>query len=970
MSFTTPVALLLLLVIPAALYLGWPRYAYRRSRDIASLVLRTLILLMLVFALAGLQTVQSADKLGVVFLIDVSDSVGQSARESELTYVRDAISHMAPDDLAGVVVFGANATVERQLNAVRELGPVRSTPITSNTDLAEAVRLGLALFPPNTARRLVVLSDGQPTVGDTDAAARLAAAAGVEISYVPVVREHVPDVLVTDVRVPAEVNAGQEFDLNLSVEAEQSTPATITVFASGEIIHREDVSLEQGTNNYALPLTAGGSGFRDFRVQVEPQNADGFFQNNQLSTFSQVVGPPRVLLIANDETESQYLSDALTQSGLTVDVVKPNQLPIGVEALIPYNSVILDNIPATQLSNRRMEILRSYVRDLGGGLVVVGGPNTYGPGGYFETPLEETLPVDTRLTDQQRVPQLTIAYVIDRSGSMTAVGPSGVENLELAKEAIIRSIDFLQPTDRAGVVSFDTDGFWIADVQPVLDKLGLQNLVGTIRAGGGTDILAGMNTAAQTLGSDPSPRKHIILLTDGGADPGGLLELTADLYENHDVTTSVVSIGAGAPSQTFLDEMAEAGGGNYHPVDVVEAIPTIFTLETVLATRSYIIEEPFVPTIASNSPMIEGITSAPQLLGYVATSPKQTAQVVLTGPTDHNDPLLASWQYGLGRSVAFTSDATARWAENWVSWDEFSRFWSQVVRWTITEGTNNNLETRVVMEGEQARVVVDARDADGNFLNGLNLTTSMVDPNLGAASVPLRQVAPGRYEATFTPDAEGAYFLAVAGQSADDSAALQLDQRTGWVMSYSPEYSVSAQADTSVLSDMAALTGGRSLADDPPAVFAHNLKIETASTPLWPVLLLAALLLLPLDIAVRRLIVTRSDLMRVRHTIMRGAAVAEAPSERLAGLMGAKARAQQKAGEQAAESGSTASILRSRRDGARNGQGETSSPPAASTSSSTPTPRAPAPPSPGQVPPGETGNIAGKLLQKRKERER
>src|SRR5690606_4223710 len=362
----------------------------------------------------------------------------------------------------GVVVFGANAVVERQPGSVRELGALRSTPVTSNTDLAEAIRLGLALFPPDTARRLVLLSDGRATVGDTEAAARLAAAAGVEISFVPVTREATaPEILVSDVRVPPVVNAGQEFDLSLTIDAETATAATVTVLASGEIIHRQPVELRAGSNRYTLTLQAGGSGFRDFRVQVEPDEGDGFFQNNQLSSFSQVVGPPRVLVVAADDAEATYLTQALTETGLEVDVIRPAELPVGVAALAQYNSIIVANVPAPQLSEARMRALQTYVRDLGGGLVVTGGPDAFGPGGYFQTPLEETLPVQMRLLDQQRVPQLTLVYLLDRSGSMSAISPSGVPNVELAKEAIIRSIDFLQPTDRAGIVSFDTGGSWL-----------------------------------------------------------------------------------------------------------------------------------------------------------------------------------------------------------------------------------------------------------------------------------------------------------------------------------------------------------------------------------------------------------------------------------------------------------------------------------------------------------------------------
>jgi hypothetical protein len=369
----------------------------------------------------------------------------------------------------------------------------------------------------------------------------LAAATGVEISYITFEREPVPDVQVTEFRVPSTLNEGQQFDLTLTVEASDPTAAVITVFARGEIIRSQPVNLRQGANHFSLTLVSGASGFKDFQVRVDPVGQDRFYQNNQLATFSMVVGPPRVLLVSRTEDDVRYLQPALEQAGITVERAAPNQLPIGVASLAQYESVVLVNVPATQLSLRRMEALQQYVRDLGGGLVVIGGEDAYGPGGYFQTPLEETLPVEMQIKDQQRLPQLTIAYVIDRSGSMGSIGPSGVANIELAKEAMIRSIDFLQPTDRAAVVSFDTVGYWIASFQPVFDRLGLQQLIATLRAGGGTDILAGMQLVAQQIVNEESLRKHIILLTDGGALPRAWSNWRGPATSG--VTTSVIAIG-------------------------------------------------------------------------------------------------------------------------------------------------------------------------------------------------------------------------------------------------------------------------------------------------------------------------------------------------------------------------------------------------------------------------------------------
>jgi uncharacterized membrane protein len=967
MTFTTPLAFVLLLCIPFILYFGWPRHRFRRARDITSLALRVSIVTLLVLALAGVQVVQSAEKLAVIFLVDASDSVGPVGVDIALDQIRQTLSEMEPDDAAGIIVFGGDAQVERAVNNVRELGSLRATPNTGNTDIAGAIRLALALFPADAARRIVIFSDGIQTLGNAEAAAELARASGVQISYVPVQRENTPEVRVADFEAPATVQEGQQFDLSVSIVSDVDTAAQIVIFAGGEEIFREDTQLERGTNNRTLTLEGSEAGFRDFEVVVEVNGEDGFYQNNSLATFSQIVGPSRVLVVGSTPEDTQYIRPALEEAGLIIDQISPDDLPINATGLVQYDSVVIVNVPAPQITTQRMEVLQTYVRDLGGGLVFVGGPDSYGPGGYFQTALEDTLPVEMQIKDQQRLPKLTLAYVVDRSGSMGAVGSDGVPMIELAKEAINRSIDLLQPSDRAAVATFDAVAYWVAEFQDVLDRQRLQRMVGTLTPSGGTDILSGMQLVARDIVNEPAETKHIILLTDGIADPNGLIPLTRELFQNSNVTTTTIAIGAPSP---LLEQMANAGGGNYHIATDISSIPTIFAMETVLATRSYIFEEEFVPTLTARNPIMDGITALPALLGYVGVTPKSAAQVVLRAPNQFQDPVLAAWQYGLGRSVAFTSDATARWGTNWVTWADFSRFWSQTVRWTITEGSTNNVETRVVMEDDQARIIVDARDENDAFLNGLDLQTSLVDPQFNNQRIPLRQVAPGRYEAVFTPGEEGAYLLRLTGQGTGaEGTAVDVSQTTGWVMSYSPEYAIGTAGD-SVLPVLADITGGRSLIEDISAAFNHDIISRDARTPLAPMLILLAMLLLPVDIAVRRLVVTRTDLKRLQAAVQerfKRPEVVAAPTERMSTLLNARDRVRQQSQTEAEASPvSTMSALRSRRQQAKASQ-QTEQKPTTPVTAAEPKPRY----TPSAQPAAKSGesNLGERLLKKRREKE-
>ncbi len=894
LSFANPAALLLLLTLPYFIWLGRPRVAYRRQRDWLGLALRLAIVLCLVLALAGVQTVHAADKLSVVFLIDSSDSIDSSARDKAQNYVQKALRNLGVNDRAGLIVFGQNALIERAMSNATDLNTIDSAPIRLNTNIAGAIRLALAMFPADSARRIVLLSDGGQTQGDALSAAQLAQAAGVQIDSVLLPSRNAPDMAVSAVQAPDKVNPGQQFDLGVTVQSQIEGAATVTILAAGAVIAQQLEQVKIGLNHFVFTLSVKAEGFEDFQVRITPAAPNVFPQNKQLSGFTEVVGPPRLLLVSDTPEETGALLPALQSEGLQIDIIKPDALPDNLALIANYKSVVLANVSAIALSPQRMKILQTYVRDLGGGLVAIGGPNSFGVGGYFKTPLEETLPVEMRLKDQKRVPKLTMAYVIDRSGSMEDIGPSNVTNLELAKEAARRSIAFLYPQDRAGVLSFDSNPEWLVPLQYVTNQQSMDILIGTLRPGGGTDIYAAVKAITETLPGDPSTLKHVILLTDGGADPTGIVNMVAKMYQDYGITVTTIGIGKEVPP--FMADIAKAGHGIYYNLVDLQTIPQIFTAETVLATRSYIVEKEFTATQSAQSPIMNGITTMPTLLGYVASTTKDTATTILTVP-GFDDPLLASWQYGLGRAVAFTSDATARWAKNWVSWDQFGRFWSQVVRSTISDtGLGNRLESHIEQRGDQTMLVVEARDANGGFLNDLDLNAHVTDPTLNAQSVQLQQIAPGRYETAISPQHEGAYFIRVGGSAANDPTS-SAAQTFGWVLSYSAEYAI-RPPNVGLLTDLAQLTNGALIGEQPDRVFAHDLAIEQATTPIWPYFVLLATILLPLDIAVRRLLVTRQDMVKLGSWararvgwIGRSQTMAQSPIERISRLHDAKARA-------------------------------------------------------------------------------
>jgi len=969
MAFTQPLFLILLALLPYFAYLGRPTGRYGRGRAWVALVLRCLIALLVVLSLAGIQSVHGADELAVVFLVDVSDSVPEPERERALGFVEEALAAMGPDDRAALVLFGADALVERPMMGGGELGEVASVPRAHQTDLEGAVRLGMALFPAGAARRMVILSDGRPTIGEAERAVQLARAQGVQVDVVPLLPPLAGEgrggveAWLSELAAPNRLHQGEEFSLSVTARATAAVDGVLTVLAGERVVAQERVRLNPGANTFAVPLTAGEPGFAPFRAYLTPA-ADVYPQNNALSAFALVEGPPRVLVVAADPAESDPLQGALQAAGLAVETSTPGALASDPAGLAGYAAVVLVDTPAQSLSPRALAALQSYVRDLGGGLVAVGGPHAYGVGGWYDTPLEEILPVEMVVRDPERFPPMSIVVVIDKSGSMAAQ-EGGVQKIRLAGEAAARVAELITDFDEITVIAFDDRPADVIGPLPGSQREEAIDRVIRLQAGGGgIYVREGLQEALRVLADSDRAVRHILLLADGSdaEHQNGVPELVEQEIAARNVTLSTVAIGAGNDLR-FLEEIAALGDGRYYFTDRAANLPVIFAQETQLAMRSYVVEEPFYPRQTAASPILTGIEAVPQLAGYVATTQKPAGRVILA--THQDDPLLAAWQYGLGRAVAWTSDATGRWAQRWVAWEGFARFWAQAVRWTIVERAGVPVEVAVVLEGEVARVTVDAVDEGGAFVDGLDASVSVVGPEGEPVLVELAQTGPGRYEGTFVPHTEGAYLMRLTaspppgGGAEGGAGALALT--TGWVMGYSPEYAA-LEGDPAYLAGLAELGGGAVL-DEPAGALVHDLKGAGVRRGLWPWLLALAALLLPIDVGVRRLALGRRDLERAWAWVVarlprgRPRPVAEVPSP-VGRLFEAKSRAgERRPGGQVSVSDAAPAEL------------EVEEPPAPAPSKQAPSPVARGRAGVGAEEAAEGETLAERLLRRKRERE-
>jgi uncharacterized membrane protein len=909
-AFDAPLALLLLiplLVLTFALHLGVRRRMGSRRRSVALLV-RTTLLVALVFALAGFRLVLPVDRLATVFVLDLSDSVGNAGRSDALAFLRETLAERPESDVAGIVAFGKDALVERLPADLEEIDRIASAPVRSATDVGAALRLASALFPDDAQKRIVLLSDGNDTTGGGQAEAALAAARGVRVETRRIGAGDVEEVLLERLTTPSTARLGESVPVVAGIRSTVAQTATVRLFADGELAATKPVELAAGLTRVTFDVTPREAGFHTFRAVVEAAQ-DTFAENDRADSNTIVKGEPRTLVLAGDEKTAAELVAALRNQRQQVDTLLPEALPGDLAGLAAYDSIVLVDVSRLRLSDRQLASLQAYVRDVGRGLVMIGGPKSYGAGGYAKTPLEETLPVDMGVRDRQKQPDIALVVVIDQSGSMAAChcntfnggmgggsGIGGVQKVDIGKEAILRAAAALTERDELGVVSFNETAHWVIRTQPLGGVGDLQGQIAGIRADGQTNIFAGLDQAVTSLQSATATRRHIILLTDGWSSSG---QYDAILARMKAAGITLSTVGAGGGSNPFLQNLARQGGGRFYDAANPSSIPDIFLKETQQVSGQQIVEEAFFPIQTSSSPILRGLDAGlPQLRGYNGTTLKAAAQGVLV--TARDDPLLAQWQYGLGRSVAWTSDATGRWARDWVGWSGFNRFFSQLVSWTFPGEETGGIEATFETSGSTTALHVESVEPDGSPRDLYATSAVVVGPDIEPRTVGLTQVAPGVYEAPLGEIDPGAYVVRIT-QSRPGSTPL--GRTVGLVAPTAAEYR-QLGANEPFLAALRSASGG-SVVATPLDPWKHDLTATDRFTDLWPALLVLALLLWPLDIALRRLSLGRRELAAARGRVAglgRRGRVAAPRTATAAGLLAASERARSADGRAALRS--------------------------------------------------------------------
>jgi Ca-activated chloride channel family protein len=861
LSFGAPLNLLLMLLVPLLLWAARGKlHAFSSGQRRGAFLLRASLFTCLAVATADPRLGRPDDRLAMVLAVDTSASIQAPNQLSQQEWVRQARALAQPDDQLAVINFGRWSSI-----AVPDARPSSSSgdpravagqmPPSDATNLADALQLGDSLLPASGRRRLVLLTDGQQNVGRAQDIVPRLAARGIEVSFVqpeaPIV---IADVLLRGLEAPGYQRNGETLQADALLESTHSTSATLRLFLDNRQVVEQKIELKPGGQRVPLVVRRSAdraTSFPAFHVlRAEVEAADDAVQaNNVAEAFTVTKETGRVLLLENRAGEAEQLEEALRNSGLRTEVRPASAIPPSAAPLQIYDSIVMVNVPSTALTLDQQTTLESYVQDYGRGLLVTGGNTSYALGGYANSLLGDLLPVDPTPPARRELGSVALILVIDKSGSMDLYR-SDVSKMAMAREAAILATEALNPNDHVGVVAFDSRYQWVVPLTRLSgppDLAAVKSRIATIQADGGTYIFPALEAAYQAVATVPAKLKHIVLLTDGlsaDGDYAGLISRTKP--QNITLTT----IGVGSDTDTaLLTRLALLGDGRYYFTERPQEVPRIVSRETTIVSRNAIVEGLIRPLLTESSPVLADLhgEELPPLNGYVATSARPRAQTVLT--SDRGDPILAHWQYGLGRVVAWTSDARSEWAGGWFDSPSARRVWGQAVRWSMPAPTDPSFQLSTVVEGDQVTVRVHAFEADGRFSDRREVSATVTTPAGRALQVPLRQVGPGSYEVVAQAPGPGTYAVQ-AEESRNGSVARS--EVGGFVVTPAAELRT-AVANRALLEQLAQVTGGRELTDPNEAFARDGNWLATNWTPLWPWLVGLALVLLPIDIAARRL---------------------------------------------------------------------------------------------------------------------
>ncbi|WP_107942198.1 VWA domain-containing protein [Metasolibacillus fluoroglycofenilyticus] len=826
MDLRIDIPLALLLLLPLLIYFIWTYWRERerlKKSHIVVLGIRIVAASCLVFALASPYILLPIKEQQIIFLVDRSASMNTT--EQELTdFIVESLKEKKNDQAVGIYSFASNMQTEAMLAAdLKEVPKFTALKNNGETNIEQSLQIATGIVDPQKATRFVLLTDGNETKGDVLEFASKFKGSTMSVDVVPFQQKVTNDVSLKSFVTPQIAYAGEQQQLVTEIYATEAGQGELLLYENDQLIHREAVELTEGSNVFTYKHSMKSEGLVKYEAVVQV-GEDAIYENNKLTSITMVQSEPRLLIVNGYDTASP-IAAALGQHAINYDVVAATSLPNDLSSYLQYNAIIFDNVSGHLVGEAKMLVIEQAVKNFGVGFAMIGGENSFGLGGYFKTPIEALLPVEMEIKGKEQLPSLGLVIVLDRSGSMYG------NKLELAKEAAARSVELLREEDTLGFIAFDDRPWEIIETGPLGSKEDAVDTILSVTPGGGTEIYSSLSLAYENLADLQLQRKHIILLTDGQSQSGNYEELIEE-GKNNNITLSTVAIGSDADG-ALLQQLSEMGSGRFYDVIDEQMIPSILSRETAMISRTYIEDNPFYPTIYNapgwNALFAQGV---PEMNAYIGTTAKQGAIVVAESAKE--DPVLAQWQYGLGKTFAFTSDSTGKWTGDFARWQDWGMFWQTMLSQMLP--SYNDIAYDVRLEADGTFMITDPTN-EAAFLDIVAVNEAGEE-----LETQLEMISASQVRATVEAE-QGLIFFRIA----DEEQAIY---QAGLTVPYSAEYELRPVNDR-LVEELTERTGGAIL-KEPAEIFRDftTKGAERQNIATW--LLLAGMLLFFIDITLRR----------------------------------------------------------------------------------------------------------------------
>ena len=872
-----------------------------------ALGLRLAVIALIAGTLAEPSWRRESKSVGVTVVLDVSDSVPPSVQRKAEEYLQKA-AEAGPrqdGDQLGLVTIARQPLVQQLPTKDTKSVERGYTGKTDATDISASVRLALAVAPTNAANKLVLVSDGNETVGSVLSAVAAAQAAGVPISILPLTYRYDREVLMDRMIAPATARVGENVTLKVVLSATTPTTGTLSLRDDQGPVDLDPgpatgvrVKLDAGSQTFPITVPVQFRGPNRFEAVFEPDTIDGKtvgdtrLENNRQTAVTFVSSEGRLLVVREDPTETAAFVKALRASAIVVDETDTAGMPKDLVQMNGFDGIVLANVPRTLFSEQQMVDLQRYVRENGGGLMMTGGKDSFGAGIWMDTPVADALPLDLNPPQKKEMPKGCLGIWV-HSVEMS-------DGRFLGQKTCTAAVDALSSKDEAGIAEWGPSGpAWVHPIQVLGDKSGIKRAINRLTFGDMTDWTPALQTLLKGMEASTAGQKHCILISDG--DPMRPSDALLNRFRNASPPISITTVAIachGLQDQSAMEHIATFTGGRFYNIKPGQEnkVPEIFIKEAITIHRPLIREgDAFAPKMTGiTAETFAGITRVPPVTGYIRAAEKGGLALV-TLKNDEDEPMMAQWQYGLGRSIAYTSDLGARWSASWSNWGQYAAFWSQQVRW-VMRPSNNKVSVRVTPEskGDETLLIVEAATRDGERLSFATFTGRLASPDgSGDQDIVLREIGPGRYEGRVSTVGSGTYIASLRYRApmGDGTTAIEGSVLAAINRPFADEYRT-LRDNVALLDEVKNKTAGATLPPDPAASDLWNregLKFPVSMRPIWLFVAASAIGLFLMDVAVRRV---RIDVLAMAGALRKwsGRGVSAAGTE-LGGLKSARAKA-------------------------------------------------------------------------------